>query len=143
MLGSRSQNSRLDVSLDNIGAVSYCALSYCWGSNKSIVLASEKLLEYQNELPKEHLPATIRDAVEATIDLGYKYLCVDALCIIQDSREDWEIQSPQMGDIYCLAALTLAAAGISNVTDTMYCGRDLRTVRPCVVEINTSLKPRI
>lgn len=37
-----------------------------------------------------------------------------------------------MGDIYGLAAITLAAAASSSVADPMYSQRDPRTVRPCV-----------
>jgi hypothetical protein len=45
-----------------------------------------------------------------TRKLGYRYLWIDSLCIIQDSAEDWGIESAQMAAIYQRAALTLAAA---------------------------------
>ncbi len=62
----------------------------------------------------EQLPKTIRDAISVTKGLGFKYLWVDRLCIVQDDRQDWEDQASQMCDIYERATLTLAALGDSD-----------------------------
>jgi hypothetical protein len=130
-----NSNIRLVVSNNNLGAVAYCALSYSWGSDQAIVLTSENLLEYQEDLPFARLPATIQDAISLTRTLGYSYLWVDALCIVQGSKADWETQSPQMSDLYGLAALTIAAAGSPSVTKPMFQRRDHRSVRPCVINV--------
>ncbi|OCK82208.1 hypothetical protein K432DRAFT_256796, partial [Lepidopterella palustris CBS 459.81] len=36
------------------------------------------------------------------------YLWVDSLCIIQNSKDGWTIQSVQMADIYFIALVTIS-----------------------------------
>ncbi|KAK8061410.1 heterokaryon incompatibility protein-domain-containing protein [Apiospora phragmitis] len=55
------------------------------------------------------LPPSFQDAVTITRPLGIRYLWVDALCIIQDSKEDWATESVKMASIYRHAFLTIAA----------------------------------
>jgi hypothetical protein len=131
-VGSKSDQPRLVISPK---AVPYIALSYCWGTENTITLTEATLDLFQKEISLASLPTTIRDAIATTRDLGYEYLWVDALCIIQDSKHDWIMESSRMGSIYGSAALTLAAAGNSSVKDSMYCRRDPRAVRPCVANI--------
>lgn len=94
----------------------YAALSYCWGhpQHDILMLTSSRLRDLQSEIPMEQLPKTIRDAISVTKDLGFRYLWVDRLCIIQDNRHDWEDQAAQMCDIYERATLTFAALGESD-----------------------------
>jgi hypothetical protein len=65
-------------------------------------------------IPLSILPKTIQDAVNVTRRLGLKYLWVDALCIMQDSNNDWALESSKIGDIYGNATITIAAAGGST-----------------------------
>jgi hypothetical protein len=60
------------------------------------------------------MPATFYDATVITRKLGYRYLWIDSLCIIQNSAEDWEAESQNMGNIYMNASLTIAAAGAKD-----------------------------
>jgi hypothetical protein len=46
------------------------------------------------------MPATFFDATIITRELGYRYLWIDSLCIVQDFLEDWEAESQNMGNIY-------------------------------------------
>jgi hypothetical protein len=55
------------------------------------------------------LPLTIQDAITTTRILGFRYLWIDSACIIQDSAEDWDRESRQMGSIYELSFCTIAA----------------------------------
>ena len=52
---------------------------------------------------------TFNDAIKVCQSLGYNYLWVDSLCILQDDRKDWEIEAAQMGNVYRNADLVLAA----------------------------------
>ncbi|KAG7409732.1 hypothetical protein Forpe1208_v010998 [Fusarium oxysporum f. sp. rapae] len=131
-VGSKSQHPRLIIPSV---PVPYIALSYCWGTDNTVTLTEATLTPFQNEIPLASLPTTIRDAISTTRDLGYEYLWVDALCIIQDSKPDWIKESSQMGSMYGSAALTLAAAGTSSVQNSIFCRRDPRAVRPCVANI--------
>jgi hypothetical protein len=56
------------------------------------------------------LPRTIRDAILLTRALGFQYLWIDALCIIQDSPLDKAADINEMGSIYKNASMAIAAA---------------------------------
>jgi hypothetical protein len=43
-----------------------------------------------------------------TIDLGYQYLWIDSLCIIQDSPNDWSTEARRMGVIYSSGVCSLS-----------------------------------
>ena len=58
--------------------------------------------------------AQFYDATVITRKLGYGYLWIDSLCIIQDSADDWEAEGQNMGNIYMNASLTIAAAGAKD-----------------------------
>ncbi|KAH7115893.1 heterokaryon incompatibility protein-domain-containing protein, partial [Dendryphion nanum] len=68
-------------------------------------------------IPDLDLPKTFRDAVQVTRELGVRYLWIDSLCIIQDSREDWESESIQMGAIYEGAFVRIAASGARDSSE--------------------------
>lgn len=59
-------------------------------------------------IPYTRLPKTFQHAVTAARELGLRYLWIDSLCIIQDSREDWERHCFVMPDIYRNAIVTIA-----------------------------------
>lgn len=63
-----------------------------------------------------HTETLFSDAITATRVLGIRYIWIDALCILQDSIEDWEIEAPRMGQIYMNAEVVIAATGSDNVT---------------------------
>jgi len=46
-----------------------------------------------------------------------KYLWIDSLCIIQDSKSDWEIESAKMGQIYRGSTITIAATSATDSRD--------------------------
>ncbi|KAK4171048.1 heterokaryon incompatibility protein-domain-containing protein [Triangularia setosa] len=49
------------------------------------------------------------NAITITRELGIQYLWIDSLCIIQDSRDDWEIESKRMAQVYGSATVTISA----------------------------------
>jgi hypothetical protein len=109
------QDLRLYVT--NKAEGSYAALSHCWGGQVSPLLTKENLASYQSTLPFSSLPANFRDAISVVKRLGIRYLWIDSLCIIQDSRNDWEIESKKMGSIYRNAQVTIAASTAHRSTD--------------------------
>lgn len=95
----------------------YIALSYCWGSDQPLKTTSTNIKDMTTTgLQLSGLPPTLVDAVHVTRSLGFKYLWIDSLCIIQDSVEDWERQSQQMSTIYEKAWLVIAASSSSSAT---------------------------
>lgn len=87
----------------------YVALSHCWGREPTFVTTLSNVADLKLGLADSDLPKTFRDAIMVTRRLGQRFLWIDSLCIIQDSQEDWEIESGRMGSIYEQAYLTIAA----------------------------------
>ena len=57
----------------------------------------------------DNMPPLFQDAIVTTWKLGIQYLWIDSLCIIQDSKDDWEIESAKMGAVYRNAYVTIVA----------------------------------
>lgn len=98
----------------------YVALSYCWGASPPFTTQPSTLSERMRGFSVRDMPATLRESVQVTRDLGIRYIWIDALCILQggrddrEAREDWQRESAQMHKVYGNAYLTLAAAGSLN-----------------------------
>ncbi|KZL87609.1 heterokaryon incompatibility protein, partial [Colletotrichum incanum] len=92
-----------------IRASPYVALSYCWGRKGHLLTTQTNFRAMTTGIHIAEFPQTIQDAVEITRKLNLRYLWVDALCIIQDSRSDWEVESAKMASVYHNAYLTIAA----------------------------------
>lgn len=93
----------------------YAALSYCWpGDRHYLTLTQTSFLELFKEdafaMRMAELPKTIQDAVSCAKELQFRYLWVDALCIIQDDDEHKTRQLQQMDRVYGSAVLTIVAA---------------------------------
>ncbi|KAJ4256024.1 hypothetical protein NW762_009098 [Fusarium torreyae] len=101
----------------------YAALSYCWGpGSPGLFTTAKNVHAHQDEgIEIGNLPATIRDTINVTKELGIRYLWVDRLCIIQDSTEDWTQQAALMCQIYSGAAVTLSADGSKSAADGLFC----------------------
>ncbi len=120
----------------------YIALSYCWGVglhrhklSKSHAFRNGKLTISFDTLPK-----TILDAVSVVRGLGFRYLWVDALCIVQDDGIDWEMESARMAEVYGNAHCTLSATGASDTSEGLFMRRTALDVptSPCTISIPRS-----
>ena len=85
------------------------ALSHCWGKSRHTKTTTDTLELYRSAIPFASLSQTFKDAVLVTRKLGVRYLWIDSLCIVQDSKSDWEAEAAQMGSIYLNSLLTIAA----------------------------------
>lgn len=92
----------------------WVALSHRWGHKELLKATKANFEELQTGIALSSLPASFQDAVAITRYLGVRYLWIDSLCIIQDSKEDWQVQSAEMPDIYKNAYTTIAAAATEN-----------------------------
>ncbi|CAD6444188.1 caf0abbc-040a-4421-b62b-6d8955b24752-CDS [Sclerotinia trifoliorum] len=69
----------------------YAALSYCWGDSLTLKTTKENKDEHEKVgILIYGMPATFQDAIKITRELGIRYLWIDALCIVQWSKEDLE-----------------------------------------------------
>ena len=115
---------RCIVRKEEVEAQEYVALSYMWGVEKmrletGMVPALLKRrhimvldqVEIEDTPLPDPLPQTIDDAIWLTQELGYRYLWVDALCIVQDDAYEQKVRHlASMAVIYSHATLTIAAA---------------------------------
>ncbi len=93
----------------------YLALTHRWHSE--ITASSSTLARNVDSRMKsiglDNLSLTFVEACQVAHQLGVKYLWIDSLCIIQDSREDWDREASLMSQVYSNSYLTIAA----NVSD--------------------------
>ena len=87
----------------------YCTLSYRWYDSNTFKTTGNNIDELQQGIPENELHQTIKDAITTTRTLGLRYLWVDALCIIQNDKEDWEREAVTMSAVYENSILTIAA----------------------------------
>ena len=120
-----SESPRLRVTNNELGQ--YVILSHCWGKRALVALTQSLITQYQEAIQVEELPRSFKDAIEITRKLGFRYLWIDALCIIQDNAEDWAQEVVKMASYYGLSALMISATdaedsskGILNVRDASY-----------------------
>ncbi|KAK5125024.1 hypothetical protein LTR85_001215 [Meristemomyces frigidus] len=104
------------VETDGSGTARYITLSHCWGGHVALTTTTATLKDRKHAIPMSALPKTFADAVEITRRLHVRYLWVDSLCILQDSKADWEEQSAVMCDIYANGYLNIAARAADNAT---------------------------
>lgn len=108
----------------------YLALSHCWGVTTTLTLSNSNLEDLQNGISWESIPRTFHDAIAATRALGYRYIWIDSLCIIQDSLEDWQFEASLMNVVYGHATCVLAAADSTNSMSGLFRTRDPVEIRP-------------
>jgi hypothetical protein len=102
----------------------YLTLSHAWGSAKFLTLTMSNLDEFGQRIPLERADfnQTFRDAIAVTALLGYSYLWIDSLCIIQDSPggADWAAERPRMTAVYSRSDLNLSASGYAGSQGGMF-----------------------
>jgi hypothetical protein len=103
-------NSSCHVRLISAKAVvQYVALSYCWGTTKQPGTIRSNVSSRQQRINVSELPKTLQDAILVADILGFQYIWIDSLCIVQDDVDDWATESLKMAHIYSGACLVIAA----------------------------------
>lgn len=104
----------------------YATLSYVWGGSIAdheelqTTKSSLELLKEPGILSRLDLPTTIRDAMTACQELGFHYLWVDRLCIVQDDENNEYNKDDQingMDSIYASSSITIVAASGASAHD--------------------------
>jgi hypothetical protein len=117
-VGSESQPPRLVESLGKTGR--YTALSHCWGKAQPLTTTSGNLSEHLIAIQLDRLPKTFREAVLLTRQLNLQYIWIDSLCIIQDSKADWDTESSKMAEVYAGASVTIAATSAKDGREGLF-----------------------
>ena len=92
----------------------YVTHSTVWGGKSKSLLTTKTLAAFQQAIEYHTLPATFRDAVTVTRQLGIKYLWIDCLCVLQDSKADWEDEAQNMSSRYRTSILTISIPSSSS-----------------------------
>lgn len=116
----------------------WVCLSYCWGGSFTSKLTRSTTTSLELGIMADQLPKTIQDAASVVLALGLEFLWVDALCILQDSAEDWLHEAKSMGDIYRGSFLTLAALGAADSSGGLFASRDPLMYSKCRVSLENS-----
>lgn len=88
---------------------SYVTLSHRWGDTKRLKLTAATLHAQTERIAFESLPRTFQDAVMVSRCLGFRYLWIDALCIVQDDEQDWLQEAAKMASVYRNSSCTISA----------------------------------
>lgn len=99
-------------------AIDYACLSHCWGPyGPAMQLRPDTMADLKAGILLNALPKTFRDAAWFCWRLGIHYIWIDALCIVQGDKADWEEAAATMADVYEGAVITLAASWSSSSED--------------------------
>ncbi|KAJ0292312.1 hypothetical protein CBS470a_003001 [Colletotrichum nupharicola] len=83
----------------------YMTLSHCWGKGKFVQLTEKDMEEFTTTgIPWETAPhgqdicsnVNFAQALKITWLLKQRYIWIDSVCIIQDSKDDWNVESKLM-----------------------------------------------
>ncbi|KAH8762689.1 heterokaryon incompatibility protein-domain-containing protein [Hyaloscypha sp. PMI_1271] len=102
----------------------YATLSYCWGGKSKLQLNRSNASTLEVGVSVSTLPKTIQDAVHFTTGLGLRWLWVDSLCIVQDSKEDMAHEVQSMYGIYQNCFISIAALDAKHSDEGLYACRD-------------------
>ncbi|SCV37201.1 related to tol protein [Fusarium fujikuroi] len=133
------------IEANNDDTKEYCALSYSWGFSKPYVMTSFNLAAFQKEIHVKDLPKLLQDSIQVVRGLGFRYLWIDALCIMQDgsqssvASDDWVDQAGKMNDIFGNAAVTIAAAECFDGNSSMIVPRNPLSQLSCRLDASTNL----
>lgn len=137
--GAGAINARLCLTKGLPPDFRYLTLSHCWGLCSFIVLTQANYETHLKEIPTwaPDFNKCFKDAMEVTADLGYQYIWIDSLCIIQDSpgENDWVRECPRVGYIYANGDCNLSATGFPTGVEGMVVERNPAVLAPCPIMI--------
>lgn len=117
----------------------YLALSYVWAAATSpssqvedepfqLKLANVEELGRKNSLRSDQVPDLIADAIQLCSEIGFRYLWVDRLCIIQDGGALKQEQIINMDAVYHNATMTICVlwgSGLGGIPGTSKTSRKM------------------
>ncbi|KAF2997689.1 hypothetical protein E8E13_006337 [Curvularia kusanoi] len=112
----------------------YLSLSHRWGDSKFLTLTARVLEEWQMSIPVSDLSKVFQDAFLVSAALGFSYIWIDSLCIVQDDQDDWKRESATMHHVYRGATCNLSATDFENSTDGLMTSRRLCYTVPPIVQ---------
>ncbi|KAJ2992635.1 hypothetical protein NUW58_g2099 [Xylaria curta] len=112
----------------------YITLSHSWGGQQPLQLTTENIEEFKKSVPLERVPSLYMDCINAALGLNIRYIWIDSLCIMQDSREDWRQESAIMSFVYQNGLFNVEAIFSKNCHYSMFASRDPLLLFPHIVQ---------
>ncbi|KAH7313542.1 heterokaryon incompatibility protein-domain-containing protein [Stachybotrys elegans] len=117
----------------------WLTLSHCWGNiSKQCKLLRNNIAQFTQKLPLSELSKTFLDALSITRALGFRYIWIDSLCIIQDDMADWDREALSMHKVYSLSTCTISASHASDGQGGCFSSRNPRFVYPFIMPLRLS-----
>lgn len=113
----------------------WVTLSYCWGHGSTLTTVESNLEEHLCLIPPEAVPRLYQEAIKTTFMLGYRYIWIDSLCIIQDTKLHWVQESTIMGDVYRGSTLNIAALASEDCCSPLWKPRNPLAFLPVRVPV--------
>lgn len=135
-LGSFDSEPRLIITNDTDMQGRYVTLSHRWGSSQLLQLKTASLHSFRQEIPSSSLPRTFLDAMEVARRLGVRYIWIDSLCIIQDSRADWLKEAALMHQVYSGSLCNISATSGRESSLGLFVKRDPSLLLPCRIDMS-------
>lgn len=132
---SSTDYPRLIITAEEQLNYSYVTLSHCWGSAEFLQLKSHNLDDFKAGIRLSSLPRTFQEAILFTRRLGIRYIWIDSLCIIQNSKEDWLKEANLMEQVYSQSYCSLAATAATDAEQGLFRQRDVSSLHPADIEI--------
>jgi hypothetical protein len=106
-----------------------------WGPdpNAHLRLTLGNLDDFKVELPEARLCTGFQDAIRITKALGFQYIWIDSLCIIQDSNDDWEREARKMSAVYGRSSCNISLVHPPSDGAGRLFMRDPRIELPCQI----------
>lgn len=128
-----------DLEKSSGNPLQYATLSYCWGDSLMLKTTQATEESHRAGILIEDMPQAFQDAIYVTRKLGLQYLWIDALCILQGNKEEWEIESGRMCDIFANSYITIGAAASSSASE-QFLDRNFDALR---LHFRSSIQPDI
>ncbi|KAK0287551.1 hypothetical protein LTR91_003005 [Friedmanniomyces endolithicus] len=130
-----SDSIRLVETISGVNYHPYATLSHCWGKVAALRMLESNHEEFLLDIKLSSLSRTFQDAIAVTRSLRIRYLWIDSLCIMQDSKEDWHNEAACMKDVYNNSCCNLAAANSENGTEGFFRHRRATAVPPSITRV--------
>ncbi|KAE9368864.1 hypothetical protein N431DRAFT_494223 [Stipitochalara longipes BDJ] len=108
------------INVGSSDAIPFLHTSNSNGSIQPLKANTANRAAYQSEVPWDAIPRLFQDAIVITRSMGYRYLWIDSLCIVQDSPDDWNREITRMGSIYKYCAFMISADSCGDSSESIF-----------------------
>ncbi|OAA32751.1 Heterokaryon incompatibility [Moelleriella libera RCEF 2490] len=112
----------------------YLTLSHRWGNPPSILLNMKASFLLKDDIAPHLLncdeAVVFRHAIHVTRALGFRYIWIDALCIMQDQESEKMAEIMRMDEIYFNSVLNISATE-GRIYQGLICDREALHINPC------------